>query len=77
MMERKAFPANPKHQYYLSYWEGHDCGAHNKKNGDYYGYPGFLIPRMNNNYKENDGKKCFSCKSKASISCILMTKTEF
>ena len=39
MMERKAILANRKHQYSISQWAGHDCGANNKKNGDYYEYP--------------------------------------
>ena len=51
MIKRKAFHANLKHQYHVSQWEDHDCGANNKKNDDYYGYPSFLIPRMNINYK--------------------------
>ena len=38
-MERKAFLANPKHQYCVSLYGEHDCYAHNKKNGDYYEYP--------------------------------------
>ena len=40
MVERKTFPANPKHQYSVSQRGEHDCSAHNKKNGDYYEYPG-------------------------------------
>ena len=71
MIERKAGLANPKHQYHVSQRKGHDYGANNKKNEDYYRYPSFLIPWINFNYKENDGKKCFSSKSNASISCIL------
>ena len=39
MVERKAFVANPKHQYHGSRWEEHDCSAHNKKNRDYYEHP--------------------------------------
>ena len=39
MVERKAFPANQKHQYCVSQRGEHDCSAHNKKNGDYYDYP--------------------------------------
>ena len=39
MVERKAFLANPKHQHSTSQCEEHDCGAHNKKNVDYYEYP--------------------------------------
>ena len=51
IVERKGFLANPKHQYNLSQWGEHDCRAQNKKNGGYYGYPSFLIPQMNINYK--------------------------
>ena len=47
-----------------------DCGAYNKNNGDYYEYPSLLISWMAINYKENGGKKNFSCQTKASISCI-------
>ena len=36
---KKAFPANPKHQYLVSHYGGHDCNANNKMNGDCYGYP--------------------------------------
>ena len=39
MVERKTFPANTKHQYYVSQSGEHDCSAHNKKNGDCYEYP--------------------------------------
>ena len=35
MVERKAFLANPKHQYHVSQRGEHDCSAHNKNNGDY------------------------------------------
>ena len=38
MVERRAFPANPKHQYCVSQGGEHDCSANNKKNGDYYEY---------------------------------------
>ena len=34
-----------------------------------------LISQMNFDYEENEGKKSFSCKSKASISCIRMWGT--
>ena len=34
-----------------------------------------LISWMNFDYKENGGKKSFSCKSKASISCNPMRRT--
>ena len=38
VVERKASPANPKHQYRVPQYEEHDCSALNKKNGDYYKY---------------------------------------
>ena len=38
-MERKAFPANPKHQDCVSQSGQHDSSANNKKSGDYYEYP--------------------------------------
>ena len=75
IIERKAFLANPKHQYCASQWEEHGCGANNKKSENYYEYSSFLIPWMNINYEQNDEKKCFSFKPKASISCILMRRT--
>ena len=34
-----------------------------------------LISWINSDYKENDGRKSFSCISKASISCIPMRRT--
>ena len=44
IVEKKAFPENPKHQYHVSQCGEHDYGANNKKNrdkknGDYYGHP--------------------------------------
>ena len=39
MVQRKAFVANPKHQYRVSQKGEHDCSAHNKKNVDCYEYP--------------------------------------
>ena len=38
MVERKAFLANPKHEYCVSRCGEHDCSAHNRKNGDYNEY---------------------------------------
>ena len=38
-MERRAFLANPKHQYRESKHGEHDCSANNNENGDYYEYP--------------------------------------
>ena len=39
MVERKDFPANPKHQDRVSQSGEHDCSTHNKKNRDCYKYP--------------------------------------
>ena len=39
MGERKAFFANPKHQYHVSQGGEHDCSPHSEKNGDYNEYP--------------------------------------
>ena len=77
-VKRKAFLANPKDQYRVSQWGENYCSAHDKKNWDYYDCPSlhhFIISWMNFDYKENGGKNSFSCKSKASISCITMRKT--
>ena len=70
MVERRAFLANPRHQHHTSQWGEHDFSANNKKNGDYYKNPSLFDFTDNFDYKENDGKKCFSCQTKASISCI-------
>ena len=35
----------------------------------------YLVSRMNFDYKENDGMKSFSCKSKTLISCIPTRRT--
>ena len=39
MKEKKAFLANPKHQYCPSQGGEHDCRANNKKTEDYYAHP--------------------------------------
>ena len=36
---KKAFLANPKHQYHVSQYGEHDCATNKKGNGDYYEYP--------------------------------------
>ena len=72
---KKAFPANPKHQYCVSYYGEHDCNANNKKNGIVMGIQVCLVSWMNINYRENGGKKSISCKSKASRSCIPKWRT--
>ena len=38
MVERKAFLANPKHQYYVSQSKEHDCSDNSEANRDYYDY---------------------------------------
>ena len=35
MVERKAFLANPKHQFFVSQTREHDCNAQSQKNGGY------------------------------------------
>ena len=50
----------------------HYGSASNKKNGDYYEYPSLSHFTDELWLKENDGMKSFSCKSKASISCVPM-----
>ena len=40
-MERKALPANLKHQYHVFQRREHDYSANNKKNGHYNKYPHF------------------------------------
>ena len=39
MVERIAFPANPKHQDHVSQRGEHDCSAKNQNDGNYYEYP--------------------------------------
>ena len=75
MAERKYFLANPKHQDRISQCKEHDYSDNNKMNGDYYEYPSCLILQINFDYKELGGKKSFSCKFKASRSCILIWRT--
>ena len=75
MVERKAFLANPKHQYHVSQYGEHYCSAHIEKNGDYNEYQSLSHFIMNFNDKKNGGKKTFSCKSKASISCNTIGRT--
>ena len=38
MVEKKAFLANPLHQYCASQYGENDCSAHTEKNGDYNEY---------------------------------------
>ena len=41
MVKKKAFLANPKHQYRVSHCEKHDCSTHNEMNEDYNEYLSF------------------------------------
>ena len=68
MVKRKTFLANPNHQHYVSQWGGLDCSANNKKNKVYYKHPSLPYSTEEFDYKENGGKKRFSCESKVSIS---------
>ena len=43
MVGRKAFPANPNHQYHVSQNGEQDCSANNKRNGDYYEFPSLSL----------------------------------
>ena len=43
MVEKKAFPANLKHQYCASQYGEHDCSANKNKNRDYSEHPGFIL----------------------------------
>ena len=74
MVERKAFLANPKHQYRVSQCREQGCSANKKKMEIIRSIHVCFISWMNFDYKENGGKKSFSWKSKASISCILVWK---
>ena len=70
IVERKAFLASPKHQYHASQWGEHDCNATKKRMDAITSIQVCFISWVNINYKENEGKKSFSCKTKASISFI-------
>ena len=69
MMERKAFLANPKHQYHASQWREHDYTANNKNNKDYYKYPSLSHFMDELWFCGKYRKKSFSCKTKALVSC--------
>ena len=43
IVERKAFIANPKHQYRVPQCGEHGCSAHDKKNVDYYEYQSLTL----------------------------------
>ena len=63
-VERKAYLANPKHQYHASQCGELDCHANNKKNGDYHVHQRCPISRMNFDYTEYGGKKTFLANQK-------------
>ena len=74
MVERKAFLANPKHHIVYPN-EGEMIVMPITKGMDFIlGIQLCLISWMNFDYKENGGKKCFSYKSKPSISCTAMSR---
>ena len=64
MVEKKAFPINPKHQNSVSKCGELDCSAHNEME-IITSIEVSLISRMNINYNVNGGKKGFFCKSKS------------
>ena len=76
MVERKAFLANLKHQYYVSQCGEHDCSAHNKKIETITSIQACLISWMNYDYKENGGKKGFlrNPKHEYHVSTLIMRK---
>ena len=74
-VEIKAFLSKSKHQYRVSQCEEHDCRAYDKKMEIITSIQACLISWMNTNYKENGGKKSFSCQTKESISCIPIKRT--
>ena len=56
MVDRKAFPANPKYQDRISQCVEHNCSAHDKKNRDYYEYPILSNFTDEHYYKGTGGK---------------------
>ena len=59
MVERKAFLANPKHQYRISQCVEHDCSANNKRIEIIMGMQVCPISQMNFDYKETQERKAF------------------
>ena len=70
MVERKAFFANPKHQYHVSQCGEYDVVPIMKRMEIIMSINVSFISGMNINFMENGENKSFSCKSKVSISCI-------
>ena len=64
MAERKAFLANPKHQYRVSIMENMIAMPITKIMEIVMGIQVCFIPWMNFDYKENGGKKAFLAKPK-------------
>ena len=74
-MKRKAFLANPKREYRVSNVENMIVVPIRKRLEIIMSIKAYLISWMNFDYKENGGKKNFSCKSNASILCIPVRRT--
>ena len=70
MVLRKPFLANQKHQYRISKEKNMITVPTIKRIELIMSIQVCLITRMKSNYMKNSGKKNFSCKSKASRSCI-------
>ena len=75
MVERKAFFANLMLQYHVSQYGEHIVVLISKRMEIIMSMQVFLASWMNFDYKENRGKKSFSFRSKASISCIPIRRT--
>ena len=71
----KAFLANPKHNIMYPNVANMIVVLISNRKGIIMSIQVCHISRMNLDYKENGGKKSFSCKSKASISCIPLWRT--
>ena len=75
MGERKAFLANPKKQCHVSNEENMSFVPKTKRIEIVTSIQVCILSLMNFDYKEHGGMKRFSCKWKASISCISMWRT--
>ena len=73
---KKTFLGNPKHQYRVSQCGELDCSAIIIKRMEIImSIQVCLTSWMNFDYRENEGKKGYPCKSKASTPCIPMRRT--
>ena len=64
MVGRKAFLANPKHQYRVYQWGEPDCSAITNRIEIIMSIQVCAISPVNINYRENVGLKSFSCNRK-------------